>query len=191
MRVSPGGWMPASHQNGRSRGRSSTCPRCCETVLSPVPCWLPPQPMRRSPTPNTWLPAFMPVPVGEAEFQRVIAPLRFGWIQMKSSAASMRKAWCCSIDCSLASPRIPRCCMRAVRCIACAATRTTCPARWMISRVPLVRRSPRRKPFARSGWYKGSSAMRNAAEAFDRYLALDPHAPDAELLRSYLSDLKS
>ena len=30
-----------------------------------------------------------------------------------------------------------------------------------------------------------------AAEAFDRYLALDPHAPDAGLLRSYLSDLKS
>jgi beta-barrel assembly-enhancing protease len=130
--------------------------------------------------------------IGEAEFQRVIAPLRFGWIQDEIKRGQYEESLVLfdrllarkAADAQVLYARgevyrlrgdkddLPR----ALDDLSCAAAAEKPPAETFRS-LGLVQ--------------KQLGNAQAAAEAFDKYLALAPDAPDAGLLRSYLSELKS
>jgi len=129
---------------------------------------------------------------GEAEYQRVIAPLRFGWLQDEIKRGQYEESLVLFDRMLTAKPSdaevlyargeiyrlrgdkgdLPR----ALEDLTHAASAAKPPAETFRS-LGLVQKQLGNAPAA--------------ARAIDRYLALAPDAPDAGLLKSYLSELKS
>jgi beta-barrel assembly-enhancing protease len=134
----------------------------------------------------------MPVPVGEAEFQRVIAPLRFGWIQDEIKRGQYEESLVLFDRLLARKPADPEVLYARGEVYRLRGDKDDLPrALDDLSRAAGAQKPPAETFRSLGLVQKQLGNAQAAAEAFDRYLALDPHAPDAGLLRSYLSDLKS
>ncbi|QJW84337.1 M48 family metalloprotease [Ramlibacter terrae] len=127
---------------------------------------------------------------GEDRLRQAIAPLRRAGSRTRSSAGSTRRAWCCSIACSSAGPTTPRCCTAAPRCSACVTKAAMRRAHSPTCSRPWRRRGRRPKRIARWGCCTGSARTAPPPCSRSRNTALAPEAPDAGLVRSYLTEMK-
>jgi predicted Zn-dependent protease len=129
---------------------------------------------------------------GEAELQRVIAPLRFGWLQDEIKRGQYEESLVLFDRLLARKPADAEVLYARGEILRLRGDKDDLPrALEDLTRAASAEKPPAEAFRSLGLVQKQRGDARAAAEAFDRYLALVPDAPDAGLLRSYLSELKS
>jgi beta-barrel assembly-enhancing protease len=130
--------------------------------------------------------------IGEAEFQRVIAPLRFGWIQDEIKRGQYEESLVLFDRLLARKPADAEVLYARGEVYRLRGDNDDLPrALDDLSRAAGADKPPAETFRSLGLVQKQLGNAKAAAEAFDKYLALEPDAPDAGLLRSYLAELKS